>query len=387
MNPAHTLFRTLVLAASGLAAASVHSASVETTMQSIYRAESQQVFAGPEENFTGDVRVRLLFPPTADTPFSGAYVSFQPGARTAWHRHPGGQHMIVTEGTALTGTRDGTIIEFQEGETVWCPPGIDHWHGATECAAMTHLVLTGVRENGNVEWKEKVTDEVYSAGREVGESGPRSDQALAQGLRALVPIAAFTASGDQAALRTAIVAGLDGGLSINEIREAQVHLYAYAGFPRALNAVANLMTVVAERKAAGKDDDAGPEPAAFPEGGRSLEIGKAVQTELVGQPVTGPLFDFAPGLNHLLQSHLFGDLFARGVLDHASREIVTVSALASMDGVESQLRSHIAMSRNAGVTEEQLAAIAAVLGTRVGHVEAGRVDEAICAVPRAPIPE
>ncbi len=129
--------------------------------QVVYRSDSQESFKGPEEFFTGDVRVDRLFPANETTHYSGAYVTFQPGARSAWHLHPAGQHMIVTDGVALTGTRDGKIIEFKEGETVWCPAEMDHWHGATPDAPMTHLVITGVKDGKNVIWKEKVTDEQY----------------------------------------------------------------------------------------------------------------------------------------------------------------------------------------------------------------------------------
>ena len=116
--------------------------------------------------FTGDVQVDMLFPGNGTVQYSGAYVTFAPGARTAWHMHPAGQHMIVTNGTALTGTRNGTIIKFTEGETVWCPPDVDHWHGAKPDAAMTHLVITGSKDGENVIWKEKVSDAEYlSAGK------------------------------------------------------------------------------------------------------------------------------------------------------------------------------------------------------------------------------
>jgi 4-carboxymuconolactone decarboxylase len=129
--------------------------------QVIYRAESQKSFKGPEDWFTGDVHVDMVFPSNETAHYSGAYVTFQPGARTAWHLHPAGQHMIVTSGVGLTGTRDGKIVKFKAGETVWCPPDIDHWHGATPDAPMTHLVITGVLNGKNVIWKEKVTDEQY----------------------------------------------------------------------------------------------------------------------------------------------------------------------------------------------------------------------------------
>ena len=129
--------------------------------QIVYRKGTQQSFKGPAEYFTGDVTVDMLFPPNETAQFSGAYVTFQAGARTNWHEHPAGQHMIVTDGIALTGTRSGNIIEFGKGETVWCPVGIDHWHGATPDAPMTHLVISGIKDGKAVVWKEKVTDEQY----------------------------------------------------------------------------------------------------------------------------------------------------------------------------------------------------------------------------------
>lgn len=133
----------------------------EAGKQLVYRAGTQGSFKGPDTYFTGDVQVDLLFPPNDTAHYSGAYVTFQPGARTAWHYHPAGQHMIVTSGIALTGTRDGKIVRFTEGESLWCPPDIDHWHGATPEAPMTHLVITGSRDGKSVIWKEKVTDQQY----------------------------------------------------------------------------------------------------------------------------------------------------------------------------------------------------------------------------------
>lgn len=129
--------------------------------QTLYPSGSQQSFQGPEEYFTGEVQVDMLFPANDTASYSGAYVTFQPGARTAWHLHPAGQHIIVTSGVALTGTRDGKIIEFQEGDALWCPADIDHWHGATPHTAMTHLVITGSKDGENVIWKEKVSDAEY----------------------------------------------------------------------------------------------------------------------------------------------------------------------------------------------------------------------------------
>ena len=138
-----------------------HAGESGSRSQTVYSAVSQNASTGSKEFFTGDVRVQPLFPANATAHYSGAYVTFQPGARSAWHLHPAGQHIIVTEGVALTGTRDGKIVRANTGDTVWCPPDLEHWHGATPDAPMTHLVITGVRDGKNVVWKEHVTDEQY----------------------------------------------------------------------------------------------------------------------------------------------------------------------------------------------------------------------------------
>lgn len=381
MNPAKPIFRTMLLTLSSWFSDSTAAAEPPPAGQTLYPAGSQQSFKGPEQFFTGGVRVDMLFPGNDTAHYSGAYVTFQPGARTAWHLHPAGQHIIVTKGVALTGTRDGKVIEFHEGETVWCPSNIDHWHGATPHAAMTHLVITGSRDGENVIWKEKVTDAEYDAGQhKKAKTAGGGIHTLSARQQAIVPIAAFTASGDLESSKGAIRMGLDTGLSVNEIKEVQIHLYAYAGFPRALNGLATLMTVLDQRKAKGITDPVGKEPAPFPEGDSSLAVGKAVQTELSGRPVVGPLFDFAPGINQLLQRHLFGDLFARGVLDRKDREIATVSALATLDGVDSQLKAHIEIATNVGLTTTQLTDVATVLSEPVGEKEGRRAEQAVRAI-------
>ena len=138
-------------------------ASEENTpaSQTHYPISEHQFFTGPDEYFTGKVEVEMLFPPNETAAYSGAYVTFEAGARTAWHSHPAGQHMIVMTGTARTGTRDGKVLEFGPGEALWCPSDVDHWHGATPDAEMKHLVLTGVKDGENVVWKEKVSDTDY----------------------------------------------------------------------------------------------------------------------------------------------------------------------------------------------------------------------------------
>ncbi|WP_433073361.1 (R)-mandelonitrile lyase [Dactylosporangium sp. CA-052675] len=118
---------------------------------------------GPAESFTGEVRVQPLFGAEDAAPYTGAAVTFSPGARTAWHVHPGGQRLVVTDGVGRTQQWGGPVEELRAGDVVWCPPGVKHWHGAGPHGPMTHLALTGVRDGQVVEWLEHVTDEEYGA--------------------------------------------------------------------------------------------------------------------------------------------------------------------------------------------------------------------------------
>jgi quercetin dioxygenase-like cupin family protein len=129
--------------------------------QAIVRAGSQPSTQAPEQNFTGKVRVEPLFQANESAPYSGAYVTFDPGARSAWHVHPAGQRLVVTAGTGRTGTWGGRAVEIKAGDVVWCPPGVKHWHGAAPDASMTHLAISGVKDGKTVEWMEKVSDDEY----------------------------------------------------------------------------------------------------------------------------------------------------------------------------------------------------------------------------------
>jgi quercetin dioxygenase-like cupin family protein len=127
----------------------------------ITRSGSQPSTKGPAEYFTGSVRVDPLFRPHDPARTSGAYVTFEPGARTAWHTHPLGQTLIVTAGFGWVQREGGTIEEIRQGDVVWFPPGLKHWHGATPATAMTHIAITETLDGKNVDWMEKVSDDQY----------------------------------------------------------------------------------------------------------------------------------------------------------------------------------------------------------------------------------
>lgn len=196
--------------------------------------------------------------------------------------------------------------------------------------------------------------------------------------QAIVPIAAFAAAGDIAKLNAALNHGLDAGLTVSDAKEVLVQLYAYAGFPRSLNALTELMKVVEARKQRGVQDAPGRAPSRpIPKGDALLAAGTANQTKLSGAPVQGALFDFAPVANEYLRTHLFGDIFERDNLDWQSREVATVSMLAALPGVESQLQSHIRISMNVGLSTRQLQQLGSVLADRVDADSARRAREAL----------
>jgi 4-carboxymuconolactone decarboxylase len=192
--------------------------------------------------------------------------------------------------------------------------------------------------------------------------------------QAIAPIAAFTATEDQDRLRDALTAGLEAGLTVAEIKEVLVQLYAYAGFPRSLNALGTFMTVLDHRRTADIDDPPGTDPTPLPDGTHMLELGAANQTELTGRPVTGPLFAFAPAIDRFLKAHLLGDIFARDNLDWPSREIATIAALATLTGTESQLQSHLTIGLNTGLTKPQLRELVQVIRTEIGQQQGETAD-------------
>jgi 4-carboxymuconolactone decarboxylase len=181
----------------------------------------------------------------------------------------------------------------------------------------------------------------------------------------IVLISAFTANGDLIKLNTALHQGLDAGLTINEIKEVIVQLYAYAGFPRSLNALNTFIAVLKERKAKGINDAHGKVASPYPPGKSKLEFGTENQTRLVGSPVKGEVYEFAPAIDQFLKEHLFGDIFGRDVLDYKTREIATIAALASMSGTQNQLRSHLNVGKHNGLTQGELDQIITIVKTKV----------------------
>jgi quercetin dioxygenase-like cupin family protein len=152
-GPALTLLALLLPVTSALA-----QSSQEIVVE---RAGSQAPSIGAAQNFTGAVRVEGRFEGSPPARISGGTVIFEPGARTAWHTHPLGQTLIVTDGVGLVQHWGGAVQEIRPGDVVWIPPGVKHWHGATATTGMTHIAISEALEGKTVEWMEQVSDKQY----------------------------------------------------------------------------------------------------------------------------------------------------------------------------------------------------------------------------------
>jgi 4-carboxymuconolactone decarboxylase len=235
----------------------------------IMRSGSQPSRPAPTENFTGSVRVDPLFQASAPAHASGSLVTFEPGARTAWHIHPLGQILIVTGGTGRVQRWGDPIEEIRQGDVVWIPPGQKHWHGAAPTSSMAHIAIVEQLERKTVEWMEKVSDEQYGVPVRAQESSadagakPRPSQGaigdfapklaeltddvlygdvwerpqLSKRDRSLVTVAALIALNRPEQLRSHLSMARKNGVTQEELVETITHLAFYCGWPNAVNAI------------------------------------------------------------------------------------------------------------------------------------------------------
>ncbi|VXB90974.1 Carboxymuconolactone decarboxylase [Flavobacterium sp. 9R] len=198
--------------------------------------------------------------------------------------------------------------------------------------------------------------------------------------QAIIRIAAVTAKGDLEKLKIELNSGLDDRLTINQIKESLVHLYAYCGFPRSIRGLQTFMVVLEERKAKGINDVVGTEASTIKEEHSKYERGKVILKELTGVSQDGPKSGysaFAPEMDVFLKEHLFADIFERDILTYSERELVTVSVLSSIGGVEPMLNSHLKICLNVGLSPNQLQEFIGVIKSSVGNEEAIAAQEVL----------
>lgn len=189
----------------------------------------------------------------------------------------------------------------------------------------------------------------------------------------IIVIAALTAKGELTKLQPALQSGLDAGLTVNEIKEVLVHLYAYCGFPRSIRGLQTLMAVLEERKKRGIADNMGRVATPITSQTSKYGRGKKVLEQLTGRPETGQkqgYAAFSPEIEVFLKEHLFADIFGRDVLSYADRELTTISVLTSIGGVEPMLQSHLGICLHMGLTEATLQEVMTLVETAVGRTEA-----------------
>ncbi|MBK5722181.1 carboxymuconolactone decarboxylase family protein [Dysgonomonas sp. Marseille-P4677] len=200
------------------------------------------------------------------------------------------------------------------------------------------------------------------------------DKMLTKKQEKIITISAFAAKGELDKLKIELNAGLDAELTVNEIKEVLVHLYAYSGFPRSIRGLQTLMSVLDQRKANAINDNWGREASPITDTRDKYERGKKILAELSGvtiqgRPQTG-YAAFSPEIETFLKEHLFADIFERDVLTYAQREMVTVSVIAALGGLEPMLSSHMNLSLNVGITPEQLNQLINIIEINVGKKEA-----------------
>jgi 4-carboxymuconolactone decarboxylase len=245
----------------------------------IWRSGSQPSRQGPAENFTGSVRVDPLFQAKAPARASSSLVTFEPGARTAWHTHPLGQILIVTAGTGRVQRWGDPIEEIRQGDVVWIPPGQKHWHGAAPKSSMAHIAIVEQLDGKAVEWMEKASDAQYGASLRaqgastdagvkqrpsqgaIGDFAPKLAELtddvlygdvwerpeLSKRDRSLVTVAALIALNRPEQLRSHLVRARENGVTQEELIETITHLAFYAGWPNAVTAI-NAAREVFEKK-------------------------------------------------------------------------------------------------------------------------------------------
>lgn len=375
----------------------------------ITRSATREVREAPSANFTGVARVDMLFGALVNADISGGSVAFEPGARTAWHVHPGGQTLVVTAGVGRVQRWGEAVEEIRTGDVVRIPPGEKHWHGAAPDSAMTHIAITEPRDGRSVEWLEPVTDDQYRVAPRLdpsstpavvplpaspaqtstgtGSSRPSGplQQRLAPGLamltddvlygdvwrrgelslrdRSLVTIASLIATGKTAQLAGHLGRGLDNGLVPGETSGLLAHLAVYCGWPNAVSALA-----VYEQVYTARAIDVGPLRAV------STRLPAGTSDALPG--ASDAVAARAPKFAQLTRDVVFDDLWRRSDLAPRDRSLATIGALVAM-GDASQLPFYVRRGLGAGLTHAQIAEAVTHLGFYAGWSKATTAMELI----------
>jgi 4-carboxymuconolactone decarboxylase len=359
----------------------------QSTM-TVTRKGTQASSQGPAEYFTGSVRVDPLFPIHGpESRVSAVTVTFQPGARSAWHTHPLGQALIVTGGVGWVQQLGGEKYEIRPGDVVWTPPGVEHWHGAPPNESLTHIALQETLDGKNVQWMEKVTDPQYLGGKvaaaaqatpaasrssdnELASVAPALERyrqdvlvgdlwkrpSLTARDRSIVTVAALVARNQTPELAHYLELALDNGVKPSELSEILTHLAFYSGWSNAVAAAGVARDVFGRR---------GVTPSQLPPAAGELlpldERAEAQRAATVEQSVGS----VSPGLVHYTAAVLFRNLWLRPALAPRDRSLVTVAALIA-SGQVAQMTFHLNRAMDSGLTKGEASEVLAHLAFYAG---------------------
>jgi 4-carboxymuconolactone decarboxylase len=380
----------------------------------VSRGGSRPVRPAPAQNFSGSAQVEMLFEAVDPSYASGGIVTFEPGARTAWHVHPRGQILIVTSGVGRAQRWGDAIEEIRAGDVVRIPAGQKHWHGAAPQSVMTHLAISEHRDGTAVQWMEPVSDEQYggvvsdrrgpvpqapppsapqpnmpAAGPGTSRPSGPLQQKVAPGLaaltddvlfgdvwqrqelsprdRSLVTVTALIATGKVAPLVGHLGRALDNGVQPSEASGLLAHLAIYCGWPSVVAALDAYEQVYTSRKV-----DTAALSAAVP-------LRPAQPSDAVRAPASyAALAASAPKFGQLTDIVVFGDVWQRADVSRRDRCLVTIVALAAI-GLDDQLEYYLGLARESGLTRTQITEAVTHLGFYTGW---GRATAAMAAVAR-----
>ena len=373
----------------------------------ISRAESRLTRQAPADNFAGVAHVDRLFEQLHSATASGGLVAFEPGARTAWHVHPGGQTLVITAGTGRVQRWGDTVEEVRVGDVVRIAPGQKHWHGASPQSPVTHLAITEPRDGSVVEWLEPVSEDQYRSAPQAspattvtaepsrqsaapvnqpppaGERRPSGElqQRLAPGLaaltddvlygdvwrrtalsprdRSLVTIAVLVATGRTAQLTGHLTRGLENGLLPRETSGVLAHLAIYSGWPNVVSALPVYEQVYAARKV---------------DTGALLDtsVGRGAPSDTERTPaMDAAVATAAPKFAQLTDTVVFGDVWQRKDLAPRNRTLVTLAALAAQ-GDHEQLEPYVRRGLASGLSRAEIAEAFTHLAFYAGWGKAGQ---------------
>jgi len=388
-------------------------ASVGAQSLVITRSGSRNVRPAPPQNFTGSAHVEMLFEALDPSHASAGTVTFEPGARTAWHTHPRGQILIVTAGVGRVQRWGDPIEEVRTGDVVRIPAGQKHWHGASPQASMTHIAISEHRDGATVQWMEKVTDEQYggrptasddrspTSPQPQGASTPRPQsppappgrpsgplqQKLSPGMaaltddvlygdvwrrpelsardRSLVTISILIATGKTAQLAGHLGRALDNGVQPSEASGLLPHLAVYSGWPNAVSALEVYDQVYTTRKV---------DTVALRTAGTRLPVSAsdAPRAKAVGENLAA----VAPKFAQLTKDVVFNDLWRRPDLSPRDRSLVTIVALAAI-GDDDQLDAYVRRGLGEGLARTQITEAVTHLAFYAGWSRATKAMTAI----------